>query len=676
MLNSKMMHYSKYPSIRNWALPTPQLIADPVSRTDSTRTLRSQSSRSARTSTTLVDSEVKAFDVEADMALALVVSNPNARPRHFRNLFEECIFVFTAMMAIASTTFLQGAIVINTGTIGQDLNMTAAQVSWIAAAIGLASGSFMLFCSKTADLFGRKLQLLVGLLLLSLFSLLTAFAPDPVSMNVLCGFLGLGTAIIAPPAMGTLFATYPAGIRRNRVTGAMGAANPLGFIFGSMSSGLATKYASWRQSFFVVAVFFFVMGVMAVWTMPSMPRCESSSQLIKEFDYLGTVLAIAGLACISAALTEAPQAGWHSYKVLVMLLLGAGALTAFAFWENHAPCPLLPPHIFANSTFTLTIICVGLGYMSFITNQFWISLYMQEIQELEPLSIAIRLMPQAILGMVWSYLGEELISFVSGRIIMAAGGLGYIGGAILILFIKPETSYWALLFPALCVTVIGADFQFIVSNLYVSSNLAPSQSSLGAGILQTVLRLSISLGLAITSAIHGALSTTAFGQAHPSYAYSRVFLSTIVFASLSLVIIPFLQIGRQGATADDGGEEGFELPSNMGRFQSQGSLLSSVSSRHLSGRWGDGPGGEGGHGWGSRAGVWEWGDVGGYELCLKCGDERPVAGVPHHQHQPKKGLPQSTKHVSFYAGRTDHALQIGNTSCSSSLENNAEQTRG
>ncbi|PBP16863.1 MFS general substrate transporter [Diplocarpon rosae] len=522
--------------------------------------------------------------------------------------------------------------------------MTAAQVSWIAAAIGLASGSFMLFCSKTADLFGRKLQLLIGLLLLSLFSLLTAFAPDPVSMNVLCGFLGLGTAIIAPPAMGTLFATYPAGIRRNRVTGAMGAANPLGFIFGSMSSGLATKYASWRQSFFVVAVFFFVMAVMAVWTMPSMPRSESSSQLVKDFDYLGTVLAIAGLACVSAALTEAPQAGWHSYKVLVMLFVGAGALTAFTLWEHHAPCPLLPPHIFANSTFTLTITCIGLGYMSFITNQFWISLYMQEIQELEPLSIAIRLMPQAILGIVWSYLGEELISFVSGRFIMAAGGLGYIGGAILILFIKPDTNYWALLFPALCVT------------LYVSSNLAPSQSSLGAGILQTVLRLSISLGLAITSAIHGALSTTAFGQAHPTYAYARVFLCTIIFASLSLVIIPFLHIGRQGATADDGGEEGFELPSNMGRFQSQGSLSSSVSSRHLGGRWSNGPGGEGGDGWGSGAGGSTWGDVGRYELCLKCGDERPVAGVPHQQHQPRKGLQDSTKHVSFNAGSANHAL--------------------
>ncbi|KAG4428451.1 hypothetical protein IFR05_016063, partial [Cadophora sp. M221] len=478
------MGRSKHPATPNWNIhpSNTSLSSTKPSRTESThshikfasssRSSQSHSSRSAASSThssspsfaTLVNSDVTAFDVEADMAFALVASDPNARPKQFRNLFEECIFVFTAMIAIASTTFVQGVIVINTGTIGRDLNMTPAQVTWIAAAIGLSSGSFMLFFSKTADLFGRKLQLLLGLLLLSLFSLLTAFAPNALSLNVLCGFLGLGTAIIAPPAIGTLFATYPQGQRRNRVTGALGVGNPLGFILGSISSGMATKYASWRQSFIVIAIFFFVMAGAAVWTVPATPRAGNAGGLIKQFDYLGTFLTVTGLACLSAALTEAPQLGWHSYKVLLLLFLGVLSLCLFAIWENHAPCPLLPPSIFQKSTFTMSIICVGLGYMSFITNQFWISMYMQDIQVLAPLNIAVRLMPQAIIGVVWSYVGQALVSCISGRLLMGVGGLGYLGGAILMLFVKPDTNYWALLFPSLCVTVIGADFQFIVSN--------------------------------------------------------------------------------------------------------------------------------------------------------------------------------------------------------------------
>jgi len=83
-------------------------------------------------------SDCKSLDVEAGMAQALIHQGANARPKHFKNLFEECIFVFAVMMATSSTTFLQGVIVINTATIGKDLKMTAAQITWIASAIGYA----------------------------------------------------------------------------------------------------------------------------------------------------------------------------------------------------------------------------------------------------------------------------------------------------------------------------------------------------------------------------------------------------------------------------------------------------------------------------------------------------------------------------------------------------------
>lgn len=70
------------------------------------------------------------------MARSLITSDPSARPEHFRNLFEECLFVFMVMMATASTTFLQGVVVVNTTMIARDLLMTPAQVTWISAAIG------------------------------------------------------------------------------------------------------------------------------------------------------------------------------------------------------------------------------------------------------------------------------------------------------------------------------------------------------------------------------------------------------------------------------------------------------------------------------------------------------------------------------------------------------------
>lgn len=164
----------------------------------------------------------------------------------------------------------------------------------------------MLFFGKTADLFGRKIQLLGGMAALSLFSLIAAFAPNPIALNILCGFLGFGTAAVSPPAIGTLFATYPEGRRRNKVAGALGTGNPLGFILGSISSGLVTKWWNWRASFITISIFFLLMTIAAIFTMPIIPRTGSVKEEAKKFDYLGTGLIIAGMAIFTAALTYVP----------------------------------------------------------------------------------------------------------------------------------------------------------------------------------------------------------------------------------------------------------------------------------------------------------------------------------------------------------------------------------
>ena len=161
----------------------------------------------------------------------------------------------------------------------------------------------MLFFGKTADLFGRKVQLLGGMAFLSLVSLVISFSPNPMAVNVLCGFLGLGTAVIAPPSIGILMSVYPEGRRRNKAMGALGSGNPLGFILGSVSSGVATKYFSWRASFIIISIFFFVMTIVSIWTVPMVRRAGNTRTLIKQFDYLGTALTITGMAFVSSALT-------------------------------------------------------------------------------------------------------------------------------------------------------------------------------------------------------------------------------------------------------------------------------------------------------------------------------------------------------------------------------------
>lgn len=57
----------------------------------------------------------------------------SGRPKCFSSTFQECLFVLTATMAIGQQSFFQGAIVGVTASIGKDLNMNSAEITWINA---------------------------------------------------------------------------------------------------------------------------------------------------------------------------------------------------------------------------------------------------------------------------------------------------------------------------------------------------------------------------------------------------------------------------------------------------------------------------------------------------------------------------------------------------------------
>ena len=74
----------------------------------------------------------------------------------------------------------------------------------------------------------------------------------------------------------------------------------------------------------------------------------------------------------------------------------------------------------------------------------------------------------------------------------------------------------------------------------------PAQASLAAGVLQTAMRLSLSLGLSITAAVYGSVAQTPQGRADVTFPFERVYLCSMLFALVSLFLVPFLKIGNQG----------------------------------------------------------------------------------------------------------------------------------
>ncbi|KAI0815813.1 major facilitator superfamily domain-containing protein [Xylaria sp. FL0064] len=498
--------------------------------------------------------------------LERITTSFGARPECFKNTLQEVAFVMQATVATASSAFLAGTALIITVPVSMDLNMTQGQISWIGASTSLVAGAFQLALGQLADLLGRKAMFITGMAGFSLFSLLVAFAQNPFWLLIVCGVLGIPAAMVVPPAIGILGAAYETpSKRKNAAFSSFSAGNPLGFVFGTILCGVATQLFNWRAAFILLSIIWAVFTVLAFWAVPNVETFERAPLrerlgALKQFDYVGTILTILGTGMFAAGLTLGPEDGWSRAHVIALIVVGILLLVIFIFWERIFPTPLIPPHIWKDRNFSLIIIVVLLGNMSFQATGFWISFFMQQVQRLSTLNVAVHLLPMAIAGILWNILAGRILHKVNNTILMVFGAVSYLAAALLFSFMKANSNYWAFIFPALVLNVAGADLQFNVANMYVLQSLPSHQQSLAGGIFNVVIRLSNTVVLGISTAVFSSIESTPAGIADPMLKYTRTFQTTVALAAAGVAISPFIRLGTQGNAPKIEVREGEEKP--------------------------------------------------------------------------------------------------------------------
>ncbi|GAB7353401.1 hypothetical protein MBLNU459_g3875t1 [Dothideomycetes sp. NU459] len=488
-----------------------------------------------------------------------------ARPACFGTTIQEILFVLTATMTIAMGSFGGGSLTVITSFVGRDLGMTTAEITWINSASALSGGSFLLFFGKVADLFGRKSLVIGSLFFYAVFALVAGFARDPVTLDVLTGVMGLFTASGVPAAQGLLGVIYEKPSRRKNIAMAcFSAGNPLGFVFGTIFSGIVTDIFNWRASFWLLAIVYLAFSIIAVFTLPkdSTPKEPFTWQTIKRFDFLGTALTIAGIGMFSAALTcegTAPQ-GWKTGYILALLIVGALLMVAFVFWENHYAYPLVPMGIWKDRNFSLVMAVIVLGFMVFPPIEFFISLFFQNVWHWTSLMTAVHLLPMAVMGIIVNIFAGLALHRMSNKIMMIMGASAYTVSFLLFALNRQSDSYWAFCFVALCLAVVGADLEFNVANMYVMSSLPPSQQSIAGSIFQTVTKLCQSIGYGIATAVFNSVARNpSMGGYYRNDVATQPYAAVCWFAAassaLSIVVACFLTLGTQGGVKEEADEE-------------------------------------------------------------------------------------------------------------------------
>lgn len=118
----------------------------------------------------------------------------------------------------------------------------------------MTQGAFILIGGRLGDVFGQKKVLLIGAAWWVVWSLVSGFAPNFITLAIFRGLTGAGGAFVIPNAVALLAHMFPPGKLRNISMGLFGAMGPIGAAGGSVFGALFVQLTDWKWLFFFLYV--------------------------------------------------------------------------------------------------------------------------------------------------------------------------------------------------------------------------------------------------------------------------------------------------------------------------------------------------------------------------------------------------------------------------------------
>ena len=314
---------------------------------------------------------------------------------------------------------------------------------------------------------------------------------------------GLAVGTLCSAAMSMLGRVYRPGIRKNRVFAMMGAMLPMGFATGGLQGGAFSAHLEWI--FGSTAIICAVCAVMAFWCIPKM---DSGKLSIRNFDFSGAIIGLAGCGMLIIGLTQGAPTKWTSYTY-ALVIVGLACLAFFGFVESKVPRPLIDNRLWKVRGFLPLMLAYFLGFGGFCGAwQFYAVRFMLEIQHKPPIIVACCLIPVGITGMIASGIVGKSLHIMPGHYILIGSFFAFGLGPVFFLPQTAHTSYWALTFPGFILSTFGPDMSFAAISVFITSNVPRSYQGAAGSLLITVQNLAAAIMAAMGDTIASQVTKT------------------------------------------------------------------------------------------------------------------------------------------------------------------------
>jgi EmrB/QacA subfamily drug resistance transporter len=407
------------------------------------------------------------------------------------------LLAITQFMLIADQTVVNIAV----PSIGSDLGMSDASLSWVVNAYVLTFGGFLLLAGRASDLYGRRRLFTIGMTLFALSSLAGGFAQSPAMLIAARAVQGVGAAVLAASGLAAMMGIFPAGGDRNRALGIWAAAAASGGSVGLLLGGVLTDGPGWEWVFWVNVP----IGLIGALAAPLL-LTETSARGASQLDVPGAITATVGVSLLVFAFTQAEHAGWASAQTFATLGAAIALLTGFVAIERRVAEPLLAFSIFRSRALSVANVSMVLFAAGIYAMMFFLSLYLQRVLGYTPLEAGLGYIPLALGGLVLGPVGGRLLTTLGARTTTITGLTLALAGMVWFTQIAADGSFWVnVLGPSLLIAA-GGRFGVVGMTTSAVGGVSPSEQGIASGVFNTSREIGGAFGV-------GALAAVAASQA-------------------------------------------------------------------------------------------------------------------------------------------------------------------
>ncbi|HEU6445489.1 MAG TPA: MFS transporter [Gaiellaceae bacterium] len=380
-------------------------------------------------------------------------------------------------------------------SMARDLGVGLSELEWIVTGYALTFASLMLTGGKLADMLGRRLIFVVGLVIFTGSSLACGLAESGDVLIAARVVQGAGAALMNPATLSIIAATFPPH-QRGTAIGIWAGVSALALAIGPLVGGLLTEQLDWSWIFFV-NVPIGILGIAASFILIPESKDESHEQ---RLDLPGLLTSGIGLFALTYGLIEANTYGWTSGRILGAFAVAAVMLVAFVLLELHQRLPMLDLSLFRNGTFAGANLAVLLVALAMFGVFFFVSLYMQGILGYSAVEAGAAFLPMTVLIILIAPIAGKTSDRVGSRWLMTSGMILVAAQLLYFSRLDEHASYLDLL-PALIVGGMGMALVMTPSAAAAVRALPVDKSGVGSAVLNAFRQVGGSIGIALMGAI-------------------------------------------------------------------------------------------------------------------------------------------------------------------------------